>query len=98
MCLHVDGFQSTSSNRKECGTKEMGKKQADGLQAEKKLFFPRAPKLGNGKSPLSFFHCHLHTLKIGKKIGSIKEVANLPPPTESSGLMLQAVGLITSWD
>lgn len=30
----------------------------------------KAPKLGNGKSPLSFFHCHLHTLEIEKKIGT----------------------------
>lgn len=88
-----DGFQSTSSNRKECGPEEMGTERADGLQAEKKLFFLRAPKLGNGKSPLSFFHRHLHTLEIGKKIGSEERKG-----ANSSGLMLRAVGLITSPD
>lgn len=74
----------------------MGKKQADALQAKKKLFFPRAPKLGNGKSPLSFSTV-IYTLEIGKKIGGEKERATLPL-IKCSGLMLQAVGLITNCD
>lgn len=70
VCLHIFG-PSSSSNRKEC---EGNGEEVDGYPSGKGLFFLlRAPKLGNGKSLLSFFHCHLHSVKIGMKIGTEKE-------------------------
>lgn len=81
ICLHVSlmGFNQPLQIGKNGELWKWGRSKRMAFRRRKSYFFLRAPKLGNGKSPLSFFHCHLHTLKIGKKIGSEKDGAKPPP-------------------
>lgn len=45
---------------------------------KEKVIFPESSKIRKWKEPAVFFHCHLHMLKIGKKIVSEEDGANSP--------------------
>lgn len=69
-----DGFQSTSSNRKECGTKEMG--NSVWPSGKEKVIFPESSKIRKWKEPAVFFP--LSFTRLEKRL-AVKRKGQLPP-------------------